>query len=266
MMTKPHVIVCQEVSVDGRLAMSPGALLLYGDERWEAIRQWSREETDSFNVFEYLRSHYAPQATLEGSGSFVRDQDDPSPLPAYKGDPEPLYQDFLPPAILNRPGHRGWFTAVDGRGRIRWLYKEYPDEAWTGWYPLVWIGYHTPIDYLAYLRDEDIPYLVAGNEHVDLGLALEKMNAHLGVTCILSTGGGRLNGALLRAGLVDELSIEFLPALIGGTETPSLFDSPALKPGEWPARLELISTQADLSPGHGGRVWLRYRVCPPSAS
>lgn len=259
-MNRPYVIVCQEASVDGRLAMSPGALLLYGDERWEAIRQWSTDETDTFDVFAHLRSHYNPQATLEGSGSFIRDQDKPSSLAPYEGDPEPLYQDFLPPAILDRPGHRGWFTAVDGRGRIRWLYKEYPDEAWRGWYPLVLVGYHTPAEYLAYLRDEDIPYLVAGKGPVDLGLALQKMNAHLGVTRLLSTGGGRLNGALLRAGLVDELSVEFLPALIGGTETPSLFDSPSLEAGEWPVRLKLISAQVRA----GGRVWLRYRVCPPS--
>jgi hypothetical protein len=241
--------------------VSPDSLLLYGDARWEAIRQWGTVETDDFNVFEHLRSHYNAQATLEGSGSFVRDEDEPSPLPLYEGDPEPLYEDFLPPTILNRPGHRGWFTAVDGRGRIRWLYKEYPDEAWKGWYALVLVGHHTPVEYLAYLRREDIPYLVVGKGRVDLGLALQKMTTHLGVTCLLSTGGGRLNGALLRAGLVDEISVEFLPALIGGTETPSLFDSSTLESGEWPTQLKLISAQVRA----GGRVWLRYRVCPPSA-
>jgi len=65
-----------------------------------------------------------------------------------------------------------------------------------------------------------------------------------------------LNGALLRAGLVDEISIEFFPAVIGGFETPSLFDSPALKPDEWPTQLNLISAQVQA----GGRVWLRYEV------
>jgi riboflavin biosynthesis pyrimidine reductase len=120
------------------------------------------------------------------------------------------------------------------------------------------VGHHTPVEYLAYLRDEDIPYLVAGDGRVDLEQALQKMNAHLGVTHLLSTGGGRLNGALLRAGLVDEVSIEFLPALIGGVDTPSMFDSPALESGEWPARLKLISAQVQA----GGRVWLRYQVVP----
>ena len=107
---------------------------------------------------------------------------------------------------------------VDGRGRVRWGPQEGADygEEWAGWYLLVWVGRHTPADYLAYLRDRGTPYLVAGEGQVDLGQALCKMKDLLGVECVLSTGGGRLNGALLRAGLIDEVNVEFLPALIGG--------------------------------------------------
>jgi 2,5-diamino-6-(ribosylamino)-4(3H)-pyrimidinone 5'-phosphate reductase len=251
LLDRPKVIVLNSASVDGRLAVSPDVLLLHGDERWQAIGG-----SGDFDLFEWLKFTHKPQATLEGSGSFMREGDEPEPLPLFGGDLHDLYQDFLPQAIINRPGHRGWFTVVDGRGRIRWFYKEYPDEAWQGWYLLVLVAHHTPPAYLAYLQREEIPYLVAGEQHVDLGLALEKMKARLGVTCVLSTAGGKLNGALLRAGLVDEINVEFLPAVIGGLETPSLFDSPALEREEWPARLELISAQAQA----GGRVWLRYRV------
>jgi 2,5-diamino-6-(ribosylamino)-4(3H)-pyrimidinone 5'-phosphate reductase len=67
---------------------------------------------------------------------------------------------------------------------------------------------------------------------------------------------GRLNGALLRAGLIDEISIEYFPAVIGSLETPALFDAPPLRPDEWPTRLELISAQVQAE----GRVWVRYQV------
>jgi riboflavin biosynthesis pyrimidine reductase len=80
----------------------------------------------------------------------------------------------------------------------------------------------------------------------------------LGVTRVLSTSPGKLGGVLLRAGLVDEINVEFLPAIIGGTETPSLFDSPALEPDQWPTRLKLLSTHVQA----GGQVWLRYEVVP----
>jgi 2,5-diamino-6-(ribosylamino)-4(3H)-pyrimidinone 5'-phosphate reductase len=67
---------------------------------------------------------------------------------------------------------------------------------------------------------------------------------------------GRLSGALLRAGLVDEVNIELCPALIGGRGTPGLFDAPPLQADELPVKLGLL----DMCMIHGGRVWLRYEV------
>ena len=207
---------------------------------------------------QWLRFTHKPQVILEGSGSLVTSDADPMPLPPVAGDPKALYQDFLPDTVVHRPGHRGWFTVVDSRGRVRWAYKEWPEEEWAGWHLLVLGAHHTPPEYLAYLQRETIPYLIAGEERVDLHHAMEKLGSRLGVTSVLSQAGGRLNGALLRAGLVDEINIEFFPAVIGGTETPSLFDSPALQPDEWPTRLKLISVQVQAE----RHVWLRYQVVP----
>jgi riboflavin biosynthesis pyrimidine reductase len=247
-MNRPRVIAHAVASVDGRITLAPDVLLLYGDERWQAVAG------SSDDVYERLKFTHKPQVFLEGSGSFVPSNAESEPLPPVDGDPQSLYQDFLPHDVVHHPGHQGWFTAVDSRGRIRWAYKEF--EGWEGWHLLILVAHRTPPEYLAYLQREKIPYLIAGEERVDLHTALEKMGSQLGVTCVVSTAGGKLNGALLRAGLVDEISIEFFSAVIGGFETPSLFDSPALKPDEWPTQLNLISAQVQA----GGRVWLRYEV------
>jgi 2,5-diamino-6-(ribosylamino)-4(3H)-pyrimidinone 5'-phosphate reductase len=256
-MKRPQVIIINTASVDGKLAVSPERPLLYGDERWLAIEGWSPVD-ESTGAYDQIRRIHSPQATLEGSGSFVPEGAEPGPLPPFAGDPNPLYEDFLPDKVVHREGHRGWFTAVDGRGRVRNWIKDGAafGEDHVGWHLLVLVGRHTPPEYLAYLRREFIPYLVAGDGPIDLGLGLEKMREKLGVTYVLSTAGGKLNGALLRAGLVDEVNVEFLPAIVGGRQTPSLFDAPALQPDEWPTRLELISAQVQA----GGRVWTRYRV------
>lgn len=251
-MDRPEVVVLNSASVDGKIAISPTNLLLYGDERWKAI-----EGSGGSNLFEWLKTFHKPQATLEGSGSFVLEGEVPDVLPPYLGDKRALYQDYLPEAILEKDDLLGWFTVVDGRGRVRWTYThEFPDEAWKGWFLLVLVCKQTPPAYLAYLQRETVPYLVSGKQRVDLGLALQKMKTQLDVNRVISTAGGKLNGVLLRAGLVDEVNLEFLPAIIGGTDTPSLFTSSGLKPDEWPVKLSLISAQVQ----EDGRVWLHYRV------
>jgi riboflavin biosynthesis pyrimidine reductase len=249
--TVPKVVTLNTASLDGRLAASRDVLLLWGDERWQALGGGSE-------TFEWLKHTHRPQATLEGSGSFTRETDEPDTLPTFEGNPQVLYQDFVPEAVVERPGHQGWFVVVDGRGRGRGWIKDGAafGPAWEGWHLLILAGHHTPAAYLASLRRETIPYLIAGQGPVHLRLALEKLGERLGVTSLLSTAGGRLNGALLRAGLVDEVNVEFLPGIVGGLDTPSLFDSPALGPGELPTRLNLIWAQVQTD----GRVWLRYAV------
>jgi len=250
-MARPKVVTFNSASLDGRVAASRDRLLLWGDERWQALGE-------SGEAYRWLKSLHQPQASLEGSGSLVRDEDEPAPLPPVEGDASHLYDDYLPESVTGRPGHRGWFTCVDGRGRVRNWIKDGAvfGEEWQGWHSLILVCRAPPAPYLAYLRREAIPYLVAGDERVDLALALEKLGSRLGVATLLSTAGGRMNGALLRAGLVDEVNVELLPGVVGGLDTPSLFDSPALGPEENPVRLELVSALVQ----SGGQVWLRYRT------
>ena len=94
-MTRPKVVVLNSASVDGRLAVSPEKLLLYGDERWQAIESWGPLAPEE-SVFARLKTLHAPQATLEGSGSFVPRGHTPEPLPPYEGEAAPLFSDHLP--------------------------------------------------------------------------------------------------------------------------------------------------------------------------
>lgn len=248
-MSRPWVVVHNQASLDGRISIAPNVLLLHGDERWASL-------SDGADPYARLMREYAPDAVLEGSGSFVAEGEGlPSHVTVPRDHAATLHHDFLPERVVDRLGHRGWFVVVDGRGRVRWQFKEYPSPDWAGWHLLVLACARTPAGYLEYLRDEGIPYVVAGDEHVDLAATLERLGERLAVRRILATGGGRLHGALLRAGLVDEVDLELAPVLIGGDTTPTLFDGRPMRPDEWPVRLEITDLAAQ-----AGHVHIRARL------
>lgn len=242
---RPRVVVSVESSADGKVAFARDTLLMHqpSSELWASMKP---DPSDPVDVLDVMRQKYGCNAILEGSGSLVAE--DPPELPAYGDDAGGHH---LPADVIRQvsPPHM-WFTVVDGRGRVRWTEKH------ADWDPLVLVSRSTPAGYLEYLRRERICYLVAGDDRVDLRQALELMRSELGVTCVLSNAGGGLNGALLRAGLIDELYLTLLPALIGGLGTPSVMDGLPLAVGESPVPLELLSVHTDTK----GSVRLHYRV------
>ncbi|NIK55472.1 RibD family protein [Kribbella shirazensis] len=249
---RPRVVVSVEASVDGKVALAREALLMRqpSADLWGAMTPPAPDSV-AIDVLEVVRQQYGCSAVLEGSGSLVAEDDILEQLPTYDGDPAGLYTHFLPAEITAQPSPpHMWFTVVDSRGRVRWTEK-HPD-----WDVLVLVAQSTPADYLGYLREERICYLVVGDERVDLTQTVTAMGTELGVRCVLSTAGGGLNGALLRAGLIDELHVKLAPALVGGLGTPSVMDGPPLAVGDAPTRLQLVSAQTDSA----GSVRLHYVV------
>lgn len=242
---RPRVVVSVVATADGRVALSRAERLLDDDanRRWQAV--WPPDTADLLARRAAAVDRHRPTLVLEGSGTFVADDQGPCELPATTASAEELWTDFLP--------HRTprWFAVVDGRGRVAWSHK---GDAETSL--LVVTCRTTPLPYLAHLRREGIPYLVAGSERVDLVAALTAFRDRLGVECVVSEAGGGLNGALLRAGLVDELHVVTVPALVGGLGTPSVADGPPLAPGSAPVRLALVAAEV----GAHGTVWTHYEV------
>jgi 2,5-diamino-6-(ribosylamino)-4(3H)-pyrimidinone 5'-phosphate reductase len=246
---RPRIVTFNLASVDGRLTLAPGVSLLAGDNRWTALTSGVGDP------YEWVRQVHDPQVLLEGSGSFLAGDGEPVRREARGAAARPAGEHFLPDAVIGVPGRR-WFAVVDGRGRVDLQFTEWPDPAWSGWHALVLTSEAASPDHLARLRERGIPYLVVGEGHVDLPAAMSLLGSELRVRTVVCTGGGRLGGALLRAGLVDEVDIDVLPIVIGGRGTPALFDAPPLGPDEWPHRLDLLSVEQLAR----GRLRLRYTV------
>jgi hypothetical protein len=72
---------------------------------------------------------------------------------------------------------------------------------------------------------------VCGDERVDLPAALELLRREHGARAVRVDSGGRLNGAFLRAGLVDEVSLLVHAVLVGGRTPRSMFVADDLPQG-----------------------------------
>lgn len=145
-------------------------------------------------------------------------------------------------------------SVVDGRGRFRKWGKAVPSPYWRAGVALCCEA--TPQDHIEYLERTGIDTIVTPGERVDLREALVRLAGEHGVRIVRVDSGGTLNGALLRAGLIDEVSILMQPQLIGGRTPSSLALTDDLPPDVRPAELELMSSREMT----GGVVWLRYRV------
>jgi riboflavin biosynthesis pyrimidine reductase len=237
---KPHVICHMVSSVDGRTLNS----------------RWRPDGKLASALFERLHDELGGDAWLIGR---VTGQE------FAKGKPYPAVTEQIFP-------RENWFTrrdakvsdvkvsdvkaygvALDCNGKITWGRSD------IGGDPIVAVLSRQVSDaHLAGLRNEGVSYIFAGDTELDLGLVLDILNRELGVKRLLLEGGGGANGAFLRAGLVDELSLVLCPAVDGAKGAPSVFDSaePLMGPT---APVEAMTLESS-NVLDGGAVWLRYRL------
>ncbi len=94
--------------------------------------------------------------------------------------------------------------------------------------------------------------LSTGGDRVDLRVALDALREQEGARVVRVDSGGSLNGALLMAGLVDELSLLVHPCFAGEAGTRRWH-------GAVPAPTRQLASPA-VEKLEGGLLWLRYRV------
>jgi 2,5-diamino-6-(ribosylamino)-4(3H)-pyrimidinone 5'-phosphate reductase len=220
----PRVILHNGASLDGRMDWYTGDVGPYYElaARWQADAMLTGSDT--------VLAAYATQGKPE------EDKGAYEPPERTPDDPRPL------------------LVIVDSRGRVRNWQRIRKEPYWRD--AIALCSHSTPKTYLAYLQERHIEVILAGDDRVDLRLALEELNARHRVKVVRVDSGGTLNGALLRAGLVDEISVIVDPCLVGGTTPRSIFTAPDLTSSEGVIPLKLIQVENI----KGDSVWLRYEV------
>jgi riboflavin biosynthesis pyrimidine reductase len=79
--------------------------------------------------------------------------------------------------------------------------------------------------HLAELLADGVSYVVAEGAEIDLRAALDVLARELGVKRLLLEGGGGVNGAFLKAGLVDEIVQLVWPSINGITGERTIYEA-----------------------------------------
>lgn len=143
-----------------------------------------------------------------------------------------------------------YFIVADSRGSLNIKEAEY-----DGLPLLVAMSEDAPADYAAHLARIGASYIAVGKHSVDLARMSELLSTKFGVERLAVVGGGAINGAMLKAGLVDEVSVIVGAGVDGRTGQPSLFDGISQEGwGVTRLRLQGVARVGAES------VWLRYDV------
>jgi len=226
---RPRVICHMIASVDGRIVT----------DGWPLSPELRRH-------FEQVHASYDPdgwicgRVTMEPLAKRVRSEAEVAREHAG-GAPR---EDFRAPGA-----HESFAFAVDPSGRLAWESNDIDGDQ-----VVAILSERVSDEYLAFLRARGVSYLLAGARDVDLVVALEKIGARFGVRTLMLEGGGRINGGMLRARLIDEVSLLVAPVADGRVGTPALFDVHG--DGVAPRRLALESVERRAN----DVLWLRYRV------
>lgn len=252
MVALPRVIVHNAVSVDGRVDwFAPDVGLFYGlAARWQEDATLAGSET----ILAAMEMDETEHSGDHEPDSGAHPNDSPHAHQPVTVDSGHAVAEAQPADDGVRSGARPLLAVVDSRGRVRnwgwWRAQPHWRDA------VVLCSRSTPREHLDRLAREGVDTIIAGEDRVDLREALTLLAARHGVRVLRVDSGGTLNGALLRAGLVDEVSVLVHPELVGGTNPRSLFRAADLtsSAGVIPLRLTAVERlERDI-------VWLRYEV------
>ncbi|MBN9381978.1 MAG: RibD family protein [Chitinophagaceae bacterium] len=224
---KPYVICHMMCSVDGRIL----------------TETWGNPKGRS--LYEPIGNRYKVKTWMSGRVTMERDFAGKRPLKL-----KPVHKIIPRVDHVADPGARSFAIAIDKDGKLNWQRGEIEGD-----HIIAVLSEQVSTEYLVHLQEKGISYIFGGKSELDFSKILNKLNKLFGIKKLMLEGGGGLNASFLRAGLIDELSVLYLPLADGTAGAPSLFDHfPDVR--KKASKLRLLSVkklQYDV-------LWTRYKV------
>lgn len=212
-MNRPYIICHMVMSINGKVT---GDFLFQPEcaEATEIYYRLNRElKADGF---------ICGRVTMEGSftGGWHPD------LSKYK----PVHHDMDKKMDFIVDDLSGFYAvAFDTHGKLGWKSNKIidpdGDPGYDGAQIIEVLSEDVDERYLGYLESMKIPYIFAGENSIDVELALFKLKNIIGCHTLLLEGGSIINGAFERVGVIDELSLVVAPVVAGKDSKPLLMDA-----------------------------------------
>lgn len=232
---RPHIICHMGTSIDGRLHPSrftkPAA-----DIPADALRSHYERIHDGFNADGWVIGRVTMNEMAKGTERQFANAPK-LPREAHLG---------------NRDG-RKLAVGIDPSGRVH-----FGKDNVGGDHAVAVLGEQVSDSHLVELREDGASYIFAGPKGDDLPGAMAQLASLFGAGRLLLEGGGGINGAFLKHGLIDEFSTLIFPAVDGVAGSQSIVDYRGPEGDRPGAGQSLRLTHCETL--EGGMVWLRHAV------
>ena len=205
---KPYIICHMVTSLDGKVTGD----FLADESIYQGI-EYYYELNRKFNADAFL----CGRVTMEGSFTFSYYPD----LKKYQGISIERC-DF----IANNNA-KLYAVACDRYGRLGWKDSLIidPDPGYGGSHIIEVLTEEVKDEYLAYLREKGVSYVFGGKYDLDVKLVLEKLYKEFGIKKLLLEGGSIINGAFMKADVIDEISLVVVPITAKTNDKPLFLES-----------------------------------------
>lgn len=226
-MNKPYIICYMMTSVDGRIDCDMVGKLAGVQEYYPLL--------DELGLQSAISGKTTARLELAESGEFKPETHTPfgKETVSKKTDSE-----------------NGYTIVVDIKGTLLWKHDSAYDQ------PHILItSKQVSQEYVSYLDEKNISYIVTGDTKIDLAAACEALRESFGIERMGIVGGSAINTAFLDAGLLDEVIVLIGAGIDGRASFPSVFHREGNSHAV-PTPLKLVEAKTY----HSGAVFIRYKT------
>lgn len=226
-MNKPYIICYMMTSVDGRIDCDMVGQLAGVEDYYPLL--------DELGLQSAISGKTTARLELAEQGEFAGKKNTP----------------FGKETVSKKTNSANGYTiVVDTKGTLLWKHDSEYDK------PHILItSKQVSQEYLNYLDEQNISYIVTGDTQIDLAAACKALKETFGIERLGIVGGPAINTAFLDAGLLDEVIVLIGAGIDGRASFPPVFNRRDNGDGK-PTPLTLVEAKTYAS----GAVLIRYKT------